>query len=272
MGTLLWWGFASFVVTLFVAGAALAWHIGRYVTYHRAKGLPGAMLTSEAIGAEVRSLVEVGWLRLFRPWASDLRLPPERRGRTVALVHGYWDQAASFWKLRDHLSALGRPTVGVELGFQLGELDRYAARLEQALRTIDNNERDGFDIVAHSMGGIVLRLVLTEHPDLRASVRHVVTLGSPHSGTVAVHDNLQLFPEWKALHPDSPLLADLPKLTELLDPKRVMTIGGDFDIIVYPVDNALDPGGRTEVVSDIGHAGLLTDDRVLALVAEAIAT
>ncbi|MEN0068632.1 MAG: hypothetical protein AAGA48_41325 [Myxococcota bacterium] len=264
------WALWGFVATLVIAVAGLAWHVGRYLAYHRARGLPGPGLSSNAVRNEVSSLVEVGWLRLLRWRASDLQLPPKRTGRTVALVHGYLDQAASFWRLRDHLTKLGRPTIGIELGFQLGKLPRYGRRLERALRRILRNEPDGIDIVAHSMGGIVLRLVLHEHPDLRKGIRHVVTLGTPHLGTASV-DQLPLLPEWRALHPDSEFLADLPALTELVDPDTVVTVGGDFDMVVYPVEHALDPAGRTEVITEIGHAGLLTDDRVLSLVAEAIA-
>jgi len=268
--TLLWWAAASLLLTLLATVGALAWHVYRYVGYHRSQGLPGPTFSAEAVRAEVLSLVEVGWLRLLRGRASDLRLPAERRGRTVALVHGYWDQAASFWKLRDHLADLGHPTVGIELGWQLGELERYARRLERRLRDLITQEPDGIHVVAHSMGGIVLRMVLRDHPELRDAVHHVVTLGTPHHGTGAVEQIDVLLPEMRALHPASPLLAELPFLSELLSPERVTTAGGDFDLIVYPVTNTFDPDGNHVVVPEVGHAGLLTDARILELVADAL--
>lgn len=260
----------ALAVSLLTSAAALGWHVYRYVGYHRANGLPGPHLTSAAVRNEVASLVEVGWLRLLRARASDVRVPPDRRGRTVVVVHGYWDQAASFWKLRDHLASLGHPTIGVELGFQLGSLERYARRLNRALRRIAAHEPDGIDVVAHSMGGIVLRLVLRDAPDLRQAIRHVVTLGTPHQGTGAVDRLRVLLPEMRALHPESPLLAGLPTLSELLPPDRVVTAGGDFDMIVYPVQNTFDPRAKTVVLPAVGHAGLLTDPHALDLVASAL--
>ncbi|MEM6928376.1 MAG: hypothetical protein AAF602_15690 [Myxococcota bacterium] len=259
------------IVSLAVAIGGLVWHVSRYLAYHRTQGLPGPDVSAEAVRAEVSSLVEIGWLRLLRTRASELRLPPERQGRTVALVHGYWDQAASFWKLRDHLTSLGHPTVGVELGFQLGALERYAARLEAALRRISEGEPEGIDVVAHSMGGIVLRVVLRDHADLRDRVAHAVTLGTPHHGTGAGVRMPLLLPEMRALSEGSALLADLPQLSDLLPPERIVTVGGTFDLVVYPVQNTFDPRATTVALPALGHGGLLTDDRSLRLVADALA-
>lgn len=264
-----WWLFGV-VATLIVAVGVVGWHVSRWLAYHRARSLPGPEITPEAVRNEIASLVEIGWLRLLRSRASDLALPSERRGRTVALVHGYWDQAASFWKLREYLAELGRPTVGIELGWQLGALERYATRLAESLQRIIGEESDGIDVIAHSMGGIVLRMVLRDHPDLRDAIHHVVTLGTPHRGTGAVDRLNVLLPEMKALSEDSELLAELPTLSELLSPDRVVTAGGTFDLIVYPVENTFDPAGRNVSIPAVGHGGLLTDTRVLDLLRDAL--
>ncbi len=269
-GEVLGWLVLGLLATLLVALGSLGWHLARYLAYHRAQGLPGPEITVDAVRNEVSSLVEIGWFRLLRPRASTLVLPAERRGRTVALVHGYWDQAASFWKLREHLAELGRPTVGLELGFQLGQIERYAERLAASLRSLVDSEPDGVDVVAHSMGGIVLRMVLRDHLDLRDAIRRVVTLGTPHQGTGAVDQLRLLLPEMRALAERSPLLAELPPLSALLAPDRVVTAGGTFDLVVYPVENTFDPGARTVAIPAVGHGGLLTDDRVLEIVSLAL--
>lgn len=269
MPTWLLVGLAMFVVSLFAWGGVLVWHIQRVARIHRTLGLPGPPMTSEAIRNEVSSLVHIGWLRLLRARASQLVLPDEPQGRPVALIHGYWDQAASFWVMRDHLANAGRPTVGIELGFLLGDLHNYTERLVAALHPLVQAESDGVDVVAHSMGGIVLRMALRDHPDLRAAVRNVVTLGTPHHGTAAA-EGFDLLPEPRAMQPTSELLANLPQLSDLVEGDHVTTIGGDFDMIVFPVDNTLDRGGHTHVIPAVGHGALLTDPRILDLVTEAL--
>jgi pimeloyl-ACP methyl ester carboxylesterase len=209
----------------------------------------------------------------FQAFLRDgLRIPDQRAGRTVVCVHGYSQNATNFHGLRRALEAAGRPTVAVSLGYRLAPIGWYVAALERALQRLAGEHPEGLDLVAHSMGGVLVRLVLQRRPDLREALHTVVTLGSPHRGTAAAR-GIPWVPEIRALKRRSEVLASLPQLPELLPHARVVTIAGDHDTIVYPLDTALVPGTEQIVLRGIGHAGLLTDriawDAVVAALSSA---
>lgn len=260
---------ALLTATAPIAAVGLYAHHRRFVGYHAYKGLPqqtsfGTWLRAESLGAGT-----LGWWTLTGFRHNGLRVPPNAAGRPVLCVHGYGQNPTNFVGLRRVLEAAGRPTVAVSLRHRLAPLDRYAERLAEHIRTMAEQWPDGLDIVAHSMGGVVLRLVLHTHPDLRASVRTVITLGSPHRGTASTR-GIPLLPELVALRRRSVLLRDLPQLPELLPHGRVVTIAGDTDTMVYPVETSLVPGAEAVVLPGIGHAGLLTSPQSWAAIQQAL--
>jgi triacylglycerol lipase len=234
---------------LVIAAVVVVHHLG-FVAWHRARGraTPAGL---EWMVHEVRDGARVGWWYL-RGYFADGHRPGE--GRPVLCVHGYSQSGANFFGLRAHLR---RPTVAVSLLHRLAPLLWYAARLEARLERLIADHPDGVDVVAHSMGGVVLRVVLASRVDLAARVRTVVTLGTPHRGTAAARW-IPVLPELKALRRRSAFLAALPSLVELVPHGRVVTIAAAADTLVYPVETALVPGAEHVVLPDMGHAGLLT--------------
>ncbi|MFT4628399.1 MAG: triacylglycerol lipase [Myxococcota bacterium] len=239
------------------AGAAgLGWHHSRWVSYHRHKGIPVPPGGTRWMLEETRDLVVLGVWHGVGFLRDGLRSPAEPNGRLVVCVHGYTQNGTNFWGLRRALAEAGRPTVAVSMRHRLAPVGWYVDRLEQALEHAVASVPDRVDVVAHSMGGIVLRAVLARRTDLAERLGGVVTLGSPHRGTAAARGFAWL-PEVRALRRRSPWLASLPSLPSLLPIGRVTTVAGSLDTVVYPVASALAEGAR-QVVLDVGHVGLLT--------------
>lgn len=225
-------------------------HHAGFVWWHRARNRPVPVGLSW-LRHEVADAGWIGWWYLRGFFADG---PRPGRGRPVLCVHGYTQSGANFVGLRAYLD---RPTVAVSLLYRLAPLPWYAARLEARLEELVHRSPDGVDVVAHSMGGIVLRLVLARRPDLARALRRVVTLGSPHRGTAAARW-IPLLPEATALRRKSHLLRSLPSLVELVPNGRVVTVAAVADTLVYPLETALVPGAEHVVLADMGHAGLLT--------------
>jgi pimeloyl-ACP methyl ester carboxylesterase len=238
--------------------AAGAWlHHRRFVGYHAHKGLVAVPSFSEWVSAEARGAGVLGYWHVMG-LIDSLSSSKPLTGRLVVCLHGYTQNATNFLGLRRSLQETGRPTVALSLGYRLAPMSWYAHRLERELRDLASAHPDGFDLVAHSMGGVVLRMVLSQHSDLRAALRTVVTLGSPHHGTAAAR-GIPLLPEIRALRRRSELLRALPHLSDLLPHARLVSIAGDADTVVYPLETALAPGAQRVVLPGIGHAGLLTE-------------
>src|SRR5262249_53807061 len=104
----------------------------------------------------------------------------------VLFVHGWAGTPAAFLLLRRRLARDGWLHLHhVWLPPVFASPERRAARVARAIARV--RPRTGarvVDVLAHSLGGIVVRLVL--EPNAAAGIGRVITLGTPHQGTRAV--------------------------------------------------------------------------------------
>lgn len=263
-------------VLLFVSSVLLAAALGglvgfmllnqlRFHYFRRANGAP-VLTSGDLLRAhlwEMIATIRVGWWHL----RSRLAWMPRRtsNGPAVLFVHGYTQNETNFWGMRHALEEAGRHTraVGLGLPWPWRRVEGYGAPLERAL------ERGPADVVAHSMGGVVLRDVLRRRPDLRPHVQSVTTLGSPHSGTAMAH-GFRWFQPASDIAWQSDFLAALPTLGELLPDIALLTIAGSADMVVYPHATATQPDVPHLLLDGVGHAGLLTSKRAIEAVVELV--
>ncbi len=125
------------------------------------------------------------------------------------------------------------------------------------------------DVVAHSMGGLITRKVLAEDPGLAAAVGRIVTLGSPHHGT-GLLSWIRFGPVYEMMGFDSDFIKEVPDFQTSTPRAEVTTVATEQDLIVYPVATCYLKGSRQVTLNGIGHLGLLTEPRVMGLVAEAL--
>ncbi|APV51046.1 hypothetical protein BWI17_15950 [Betaproteobacteria bacterium GR16-43] len=145
---------------------------------------PGA--TARLLLREWGAMLRSNFWRL--PWeAIAVRAdPPARRGGMVPvlLVHGYLSNRGMLRTLLDGLEQGGASQV-FTLNFRgiFCPIDDFADQLEARVEEVlAATGQASLVIVAHSMGGLVTRLWLTRKGAAR--VAHLVTIASPHHGTV----------------------------------------------------------------------------------------
>lgn len=188
----------------------------------------------------------------------------------VVLTHGFMADGTCMWAIRQSLLARGRPTYAPHLGRMMRPVEAYAPLLietiERALH--EHPDAEGVDVVAHSMGGIALRQALRVRPDLALRVRRVVTIASPHAGTLPAQ-HLPLV-EARSLFPGAAWLLDLPSLRRLLPLAAITTIASRHDAVVYPHSSCVVEGATHHDLDHIGHAELLLHPKVLDLVVTAL--
>jgi pimeloyl-ACP methyl ester carboxylesterase len=216
------------------------------------------------LGRELLGFAVAGWWHLRAFFADGLRRPRASTGRVVVCVHGFTQNGTNMWGIRQALERVGRPTRAISLGRFGRDLHDYLPALVAGLR-----ENDEIDLVAHSMGGVLLRMALDRHPELRAKVRSVVTLGSPHGGTAACDALPQLW-EFGGLSRRSAILARLPHFGALVPHARITTIAAQHDAIVFPPETCHQPGSVAIELEALGHVGLLTDAAAIACVIDAL--
>lgn len=253
------WGLLAalaYSVLLLPAFAALRW-INRG---------PDQPAWSDLLRAWLREMVATelsfGWRQPWRTHAEPDHLPA---GATqgVLLVHGFSCNRAFWnrWMARLRRQP-GVAFIAPSLEPAFGSIDAYAEALEaevQRLRALTGRMPL---IVCHSMGGVAVRAWWRRFAG--AEVPEVITLGTPHGGTLlaafspaANSRQMRWQCDWvRALPP-------LPRLTAVWTP---------CDQLVMPARTAAPDGAQAHRVDAVGHVGLVSDPRVWSLFQTALAS
>lgn len=245
----------------------------RFALYFRAESLRppalGGLGWLRFYGRTVRGAFLLLWWWFRAAFADGLRSPATAgRNRAVLCVHGIFMNGTCMWGIRRFLEASARPTRAISMGLPFPSPERYAHALRRAMREMQSQYPDeGFDLVAHSLGGVILRQVLRDHPELAGSLRHIVTLGSPHQGT-AVLRWFRSGPIYRMIHLGSPYLQELGDLARLAPAARVTTLATLQDLVVYPSPVAHLEGAHQVTLRGVSHLGLLTEPSVHTLIVD----
>jgi pimeloyl-ACP methyl ester carboxylesterase len=201
-------------------------------------------------------------LRLFncdQVWRAGFPEPAVDRDPTrpaVLLIHGYMCNRAVWREWLPRISdAANVATLNLEPVF--GPIEGYAERIAQAverLRAASGAPR--VTIVAHSMGGLATRAYLRRHG--AAAVAQVITLATPHHGTVFAR--LGLGRNARQMRPGSDFLQALNGTNE---PVPFTCIAAGDDNLIVPRSSPLLPGAAAIRIERVGHLALLGDERAL---------
>ncbi|GAA3049264.1 hypothetical protein GCM10020000_32230 [Streptomyces olivoverticillatus] len=127
------------------------------------------------------------------------------------------------------------------------------------------------DVVGHSLGGLVARYYI-QRMGGDARVRTLVTLGTPHGGTLTAV-LATVHPLARQMHPDSDVIA------ELAEPApdcatHFISFWSELDLLMSPVETARidhpDLVARSVRVSGVGHLALPVHGAVAAGIRQAL--
>lgn len=195
----------------------------------------------------------------------------------VLLVPGYGGSTSSLSSLAAVLRSAGRDVTVVELPDRaLGDLQDQAAALSSAAAgVLARTGAPSVDVVGYSAGGVVARLWVQEGGGA-ASVRRLVTLGSPNHGTQLATLGFLVAGACpvacQQLAPDSPLLARLNRADLPSGPRYLALWTTRDDVVVPPLSAELDGATSVSVqaicpADGVRHSGLPGDLVVQGLVA-----
>ena len=202
-------------------------------------------------------------------------LPPEQRGllagdieaagTPIVLVHGLVDNRSIFAVLSRALTRRGfHRVLSLNHSPLTGDIRSAAASLGAVIDQVC--EQTGYDrvhVVGHSMGGLIARYYV-QRLGGDSQVHTLVTLGSPHAGTMPA--SLVPVKVVRQLRPGSDVV------TELAEPApdcrtRMVAVWSDLDQMIVPQRNARithpDLRSRNVLVRGVGHMSLPVDGRVV---------
>lgn len=219
------------------------------------------------LGETLCSLRTFGWRQ---PFGSTFAEPPVTHdpGRpALLLIAGYVCNRAVWRPLLDSqvLADCNVATVNIEPVF--GSIDGYADQIHAAVERL--RERSGSPqviLVCHSMGGIAARAYLRQHGD--AGVSRVITLASPHQGTI--FGWLGHGANARQMARGSAYLHTLAGVETLERRRRFVCIATADDNLVVPRSSPLLPDAEHHVIDGVGHLALLEDRRAWDLIMRAV--
>lgn len=237
----------------------------RYVTREawyamRVSGLYASGFSDSVCNLLSRPLPRIG----SRPARSgdERRLP-------VLMLHGLAHNMSWSVRIQKELHRSGFATRSINYNTFSSDLDRCADTVaEHIWEYAGSSAVPAVHVVAHSLGGIVLRAALARHEEIQEYVATGVTVGSPHQGTPWAYAPLApLMPLVGGLvtqiRPGSETLVKLDKET-VAGPTRWVSVYSTTDEIVpagygrleHPLLNAV----HVEL-NGIGHYGLMFHER-----------
>ncbi len=209
-------------------------------------------------------------LRLFlwrQPWRSDFPEPPlvkDPRRPALLLVAGFMCNRAAWRPLLDSGRLAGFNVATVNLEPIFGDIDHYAEvvhRAVETLRAASGAER--IVLVGHSMGGLAARVFLRRHGD--AHVARVVTLASPHHGTV--FGRLGHSRNARQMAKGSRFIEGLAQ-HDRGRWDRFVTVATRDDNLVVPRTSPMLPGAKQIALDGVGHLALIEDARAWQVIAD----
>ncbi|WP_448626916.1 esterase/lipase family protein [Geodermatophilus sp. URMC 64] len=191
----------------------------------------------------------------------------------VLLVHGLVDNRSVFAVMRRSLRRRGFASVcSWNYSPLLGDVAAGARHLGDHIEKIcEETGHERVHVVGHSLGGLMSRYLVQRLGGDRR-VESLVTLGTPHEGSVWAH--VVPTPLIRQLRPGSELLQQLaepaPGFTT-----RITAIYSDIDQMVVPTSSGRcdhpDLGARNVLVRGVGHLSLPIHRGVLDEVAATLA-
>ena len=206
------------------------------------------------------------WRQPWRAGFAEPPLAPDPQRPAVLLIAGFMCNRAAWRPLLDAgtLREFNVATVNLEPIF--GDIDAYADVVQRAverLRAASGAAR--VVLVGHSMGGLAARVYLRKFGE--AQVARVITLASPHGGTIL--GRLALSRNARQMATGSRFLQHLAA-GDRGRWKRFVTVATRDDNLVIPRASPLLPQSKQTVLDGVGHLALIEDRRAWQIVADEV--
>lgn len=254
-------GGALVIVSGYMLVLAAEMLLSRWINRHEAHPASAGLVLKAWWGEAASAARVFFWSQPFRSGAvADNVTATPSAGAGVVFVHGFVCNRGIWNPWLRRLTALGIPFVAVDLEPVFGGIDRYAATIDSAVRRLTESTGRPPIVVAHSMGGLAVRAWLATH-GVASRVQHVITLGTPHHGTVLAR--FARATNARQMRIGSAWLRALAGGESERLYRSFTCYFSHCDNIVMPASSATLPGADNRHVCGVAHVQMASDERVL---------
>ena len=253
-----------FIVILAVVGASFA-----IATINASPRPPDSRLVPAAkvrlwLGEVVVAWLIMLWFMPFERWLMRRSTVGRREGLVpVLLIHGYVNNAGALFILWRAIKRAGHGVHTINLEPVYGSIDAYAEQIEARLAQIQlASGGQRVALVCHSMGGLAARAYLRRHGGSR--VARVVTLGTPHAGTILAR--AAMGENGRQMCLGSAWLGELARYEQGSWPCPLASLYSRDDNVVVPQLSAHLDGARNIALAGLGHVSLPMSPGVAVIV------
>ena len=211
-------------------------------------------------------------VRRIPPWRPKAVTEPTgvAAETPIILIHGYFHNRSGLMVMSRALRRQGFKSVHAfnynPLRRDIPEMaESVGRRVEQVLQETGAKK---VHLVGHSLGGLLARWFV-EQMGGHSKVHSVVTLGTPHNGTLLAHAGRS--PASRQMRPGSDLLKTLGS-KPLPKSVRYLSYYSNLDVLIKPSRSACLKSGncdnvRNILVHDMGHLSLLISPELIESIA-----
>jgi pimeloyl-ACP methyl ester carboxylesterase len=203
-------------------------------------------------------------LTLLSRRTTRVEAQPNDGHRPIVFVHGLVGHPGNFLPMRKFMAFHGRKrtyALALDAAASIPENAQAFSRfVEEVIRVNDLPADAQIDCVAHSMGGLVVRLAI--ETETSARIATLVTLGSPHQGTYAARYGASR--NVVELRPDSPVMHQLAAQLPWPGPPsrpRLVALWSAADVLLLPAGAACAEGAETIEMRGFTHYSYLLHPR-----------
>lgn len=201
-----------------------------------------------------------GWLQPYRSQRFADRLAPTGR-RGVVLVHGFFCNRGVWNPWLPRLQVARVPYLALDLDAVFASIDDCVPALEQAVQRIEAATGRAPVVVAHSMGGLVVRAWLdTSASDAR--VHRIITIGTPHQGTWLAR--LAIGANTRQMRRAGAWLGAIAGREPAARAANFTCFYSHCDNVVFPASSATLPGADNRHLAGVAHVEMVYQAEVLA--------
>ncbi len=187
----------------------------------------------------------------------------------VLLIHGIYDTFRKFDAMANYLEQHDWPVHRISLAPNGGTacLKELAQQIKSYVDKTFFLEQP-IDLLGFSMGGIITRYYLQRLGGIH-KVQRYISMSAPNQGTLTAY-SLPLT-GIQQMRPDSKLLKDLNQdYQALLSQVKVTVMWTPYDLMILPATSSRMKIGQEKVFPVLVHAWMVSDNKVLAAVTEAL--
>ena len=186
----------------------------------------------------------------------------------VVLVHGLWNTANIFGRLRPYLEKQGWTVHAVNLVPNNGDIgiEQQAYQLKAFIEG-SLESQSSFYLLGFSMGGLVSRYYLQRLDGLQR-VRRFIGVAVPHYGSALAWCRWNI--GGRQMRPGSQFLTDLNRDMDQLSRCRPLSLWTPYDLLVVPAYHCRLPIGESQRLLVRTHDYMLWDTRSLIAISQGL--